>query len=885
MSDIPPLLTDDPEETHTIRVLTDVGEVFSVDGEMYSLSTDDIVELPSMNAQRLVEADAAEVASDAPPEPERDEQARDGDLLLAAMGDKEAADRTGLSSSDTNGPEGDSGEDAESLTARPTSALPIGQLEALDPDQRRRYARRRGLDIPATSDVRDRLGETINQVLREQDRRVVEAPTGVGKTYAVAATRWDAREDVTGDRRVVHLLPTTDARDDAAEIAEANGGEFVILRSRDELCPVAAGDCDPRTDGDRDDEYQPITIDNEPASAWIDRQCDQKGVPFSAAHSHLADHNDQGVELPCGGQGDCPAIHQYERLRSEDPPLVIATHQFAHVPSLRHRQNVVFDERPDFTEDLSTGQVRRAISAFLSEVNAPVETWEAFVQLSQSDSYRGDLGAEVAETEERIERVPDREWFIRNPDAHTLAPALARAVWHAESRGNGRRHGKVSYEPPRLDASASGDDLWNREYLSVVLDEDNDICLVRSIPDLSTCRSLVGLDAHPSLRRWRLNTWPDVGRKKILDDEERALWRRFERGLRVIQVGEATRPLSSGEYYDSAGIEVLIEHLSEKYGEDFRTAITSDAVERRVRTSMEVQGIENPKTMHFGNTASRNDFDGESVGLVNGCIDPGDEFVLDLLAELNCEAEPSRAEKCCEHCGDRYDAPEDPGEGCEQCDGTGMARAHGREFDGPDADTAAGLLASVRQSETAQATGRWARSADDPADTATVYVRTDVLPDHMVDATVPGTVWTYGKKQSDVVKVLRNADSPLSARQLASRADCTKEHVRETLARLAPSRDEELPDGVTPREWVHAVEGAGEHGATLYSDDGTPTSGVADVELATETANSPVWDYYTWTLAITDPSEANRHGTVETDHGIGETRDDVPGHVLGGPPD
>ncbi|WP_436925163.1 hypothetical protein [Halosimplex amylolyticum] len=44
----------------TVRITTDVGEIFGVDQRAYDLSTDDVVQLPEANAGPLVERDAAE---------------------------------------------------------------------------------------------------------------------------------------------------------------------------------------------------------------------------------------------------------------------------------------------------------------------------------------------------------------------------------------------------------------------------------------------------------------------------------------------------------------------------------------------------------------------------------------------------------------------------------------------------------------------------------------------------------------------------------------------------------------------------------------------------------------------------------------------------------
>jgi hypothetical protein len=75
---------------------------------------------------------------------------------------------------------------------------------------------------------------------------------------------------------------------------------------------------------------------------------------------------------------------------------------------------------------------------------------------------------------------------------------------------------------------------------------------------------------------------------------------------------------------------------------------------------------------------------------------------------------------------------------------------------------------------------------------------------------------------------------------------------------------------------VQAFAGAGEHGATLYADDGLPNAGVAD--LSSKTANNYVLDTYTWSLAIRDPAPLNEVTTTsdtvddETDTAVWDWR-------------
>ncbi|WP_407344229.1 hypothetical protein [Haloplanus litoreus] len=110
----------------------------------------------------------------------------------------------------------------------------------------------------------------------------------------------------------------------------------------------------------------------------------------------------------------------------------------------------------------------------------------------------------------------------------------------------------------------------------------------------------------------------------------------------------------------------------------------------------------------------------------------------------------------------------------------------------------------------------------------------------------PGVVWTFGQKQDRIVEELREAAEPLSARVLADRAECSKEHVRQTMRRF------EDEDGDHD---VQVFESVGEHGATLYAATGLPNSGVVDVGSPTEAYGS----IYTWGLAIRDPNP------IETD--------------------
>lgn len=79
----------------------------------------------------------------------------------------------------------------------PVSALPLGRLNAVESDQQRRMARSRGLDWPDTDDAREQLRTRLLDAVRHREEVVIDAPTGLGKTYAVTTEPWLWRTDVT----------------------------------------------------------------------------------------------------------------------------------------------------------------------------------------------------------------------------------------------------------------------------------------------------------------------------------------------------------------------------------------------------------------------------------------------------------------------------------------------------------------------------------------------------------------------------------------------------------------------------------------------------------------------------------------------------------------
>ncbi|MFC7059791.1 hypothetical protein [Halovenus salina] len=290
-------------------------------------------------------------------------------------------------------------------------------------------------------------------------------------------------------------------------------------------------------------------------------------------------------------------------------------------------------------------------------------------------------------------------------------------------------------------------------------------------------------------------------------------------------------------------VRAVLARLREHHGDGLETAITTAQVERAVRTVLDdvaSEEIGEENTMHYGEEKSRNDFADERAGYLYGCMDPGDEMILDVLAVLDLDAVPATA----------------------TTDDGDTVREKGRTFDGEDADTARAVLASVRENHVAQAAGRYARNADDPDSRATVYVHTDAVPAGYADYQVSGVEWLPTDTQREIIDELTTRPNA-TTRDLADAVGCTKEHARETLQRL------------TDRDLVERREGAGEHGADVYQADG-----VEDVVgEVVETTNDPLCNPNRWSLAICD-----LHTSPNADTPAGTSSSDVKGRATGDDP-
>lgn len=656
----------------------------------------------------------------------------------------------------------------------PTNALLDDELRVLG-------QKSRGTPI-TTGEAQNRLTDTLNETLRSGENALIVAPTSLGKTHLVATTPWRDYPELTGGQPVIHISQTTEARDQAAAASENAGIKYHVLRARTELCSVARGDYD-------DDFRAPRRMT---PSEWFDQKCDREGTSFSDAHEELLRVR---RSLPCSAGSLCPAFAQYDGVpRDEDKEeptydVVHASAAFARLGNITYNSNVIIDERPSYRAELNKDRLRDGITDLLnlrSDEETGTYTWESLIELVKrrpegSEELEG-WRERIAEYSELFESgLTTTERFDPGSSIHELTPAVGRAICAAVPVGNGRYCGH--------------DDL-----LGVVFDQKNRIRTVQDCPDLSSARCIIGLDAHPSPRLWELNTGYKLPMKTLLSADENQYWRTVERGLFVVRVGQHTRPLTQGWRKDTQDDEVrlLVESIREKYGSEFRTCICPMEIESDVYRIMREIGIDDPDTMYYGSEKSRNDFTTERVGLLVGCIDPGDEPILDNLALLGLQAEPEMVED----------------------DDGNENRAYGRGFVGLDADAAKEFLESVRETHIAQSIGRYARNRGESGG-AIVYVWTDAIPDGMVDERVSGVLNRESPKEDQIREYLFENREPITYLELHNKLGVSKTYAIKVCEDLEK-------DGR-----VRISEGTGFSGAdeVVYTSDERDTAPRVDLRI------------------------------------------------------
>lgn len=336
-----------------------------------------------------------------------------------------------------------------------------------------------------TESIREQLREDVFHSLYQQQNVVHQAPTSIGKTHLLATTKWSQYEEITGDRPVFHLLPTTDARDEAYQMNQQSDASGLRLLGREDACDLAAGEYDNDIDAPNG---------NTP-SEWFEKKCNQQGWPFSVAHSEFDQRTHP--KLPCS---PCDAVQQWDEVQDiksdeSDVDVIFATHDFARSPLVHQNANLVFDEQPDFKQNLDVDDIRVPITSHLKAIDAPVEDYESLVSDHLKEPRNRWFRREFD--------TPDRGWFIGRANSHVLAPGIVKSIVSAEEKANDRWVGKVRYRYPDFNPYTKSTQYAVR--ISVSFDAKNNLRKLYSVPYFDQSRCVIGLDAHPTKPQWRIN--------------------------------------------------------------------------------------------------------------------------------------------------------------------------------------------------------------------------------------------------------------------------------------------------------------------------------------------------------------------------------------------
>lgn len=626
---------------------------------------------------------------------------------------------------------------------------------------------------PGTGDLRVSLKNSLRTAMRNGEKTVIKSPTSSGKTYTPSTTRWRSYPEITGGQPVIIFSGTTDARDDAIGKTNESHATAKLLEGRMDSCPLAKGDYD----SDNKSGNTPIkSPDGTDPSDWFDTMCEERGLHISLAHSQF-EHAYEGT-LPCSEDKEsCRSTSQWAGIPRNtddevDYDVLHATHQFARVPQLIEDCNVIIDERPDFTLDIAPGRMHDIVSSYLVEIDAPITTWEGLmVRLT------GDFDDDLEPLRNSLKK-PDADWFTTDPNAYSLVPGIVEAIVTGEKRNHDRWVGTADYTYPTLNPNHEGPE--QKVTIRVVYDSQNNIQLLQAIPDFSNARCVIGLDAYPTMPKWEANTTPDIEMESIVEAGDLHHWRRNQRSLTIVQVGENKNTWTRNGYCGQK-VEVLCNALREKHGEEFTTGVTSKEFVETLENQLTKSGVDSPTTIYYGNEKSVEDFDSESVGIVAGCISPSSENVKNWIELLERDATPKR------EVAENY---------------------QGQEWVGEDADVAEEILADVREKKVLQACGRYARSPQQPNDGATVFVLTNVLPDEYVDMEVDD-VTPFKRKQKQIVDYVVSHDG-VTQQAICDNLNVSRKHIDKTLKKCLDY------------SWMQVDEEAGPYNADVFTADYFP---------------------------------------------------------------
>ena len=442
--------------------------------------------------------------------------------------------------------------------------------------------RQGGIDPVDIENVRERTKSVIQQAVQDERRVLVQSPPNSGKTTST----FDVF--IQTDKPLTYLAKRIDLYEQAIDLCENRGIDYILVPSPNRICPVFDED---------NSAYDPLAV-----------QLYRLGI--SAADIHTS------PKLPCSPS--CEYMQAWDDFDPEATDVIIGHYKHGYIQSIIEDRIVIIDEFPGDAFEKEFTQHEQEITNFLQSTDGlpfddffdPIEHRDRL--FDQSHGWFLENG--VTADSETVVDLKDGERY------HTLTPFLVYSMLMAVDHDNG-------FELPTLNFLDPGDKNYPDDLdlnRAVAIDRERAELFVLTQPDLTDACAVVGLDGTPTPKLWELATGVDFDHEQVLPDA--AARNKYLRQAFEIKIKQANDSLKSYHYGDiSLDRDIGLLYGVEVAEKECASVITTENARKQYKRSKATTYID--EMTNFANVLSSNDFSQKVVGVILGCPHPGDQVL------------------------------------------------------------------------------------------------------------------------------------------------------------------------------------------------------------------------------------------------------------------
>ena len=564
------------------------------------------------------------------------------------------------------------------------------------------------------AEAQERTKEVVKDAFESMDYRLVEALPTLGKSYGTIEAAAETGEPVS------FLTARHDLYEQAKEWARKHGLNPYILPVFHEDCPTANEDHGPEWAGLVRDPYD-------------------RGADAFQIHERM--------DLPCQAEGKCPYIRECN-YDPDDYDVLIGYWSRAYARKVTWCRNVVFDEFPGdaMISNPNWSSLAPAIATWLEDHDEiPFDTRTDLIEHRDDDDRR----EEALQYFRRhgFEKVD----VFEDEDALTITPYVVYTLLAADDLGNGWE--RTSFPTDKMFSNSVG-----------LFDRENEEVYVHRPPTLKHTKSIVALDGTPHLLMWEDCIGQSLNHRQVLTDEERREYLTHVLKHTYVPLTDNFRPYTSGTYVDTLRDAAIIGTITERHEQQpalisSKKAIRGDEEKESVTDWYEKADLvrfEDDDFMAEGSAVSQvkwrgavlgtNELEDERVGLVEGGVHYGDDYVKFWTALGG-------------HSTEAIEYRDDPGR-------TRSYTGYGKS-----------IAQHMKESQILQDSLRFGRDGDG----ATVYIDTNSYPDWLPIAGKGEVRMRHGAERS-VMEALTGEEMRTS--EITDEVDISEQWARKVLNRL-----------------------------------------------------------------------------------------------------